>query len=294
MRFRYSLRVALERHGGLSMRVLVTGASGRIGSEVCRSLAREKHEVIATDMRSRDDLPVKVHAANLLDRHAVSKLAQSIDACVHLGNHIDFIPPDPQMIFGENMTININVMQAAHDGGAKKIVFASSIQAFSSVPSVPDEASAPMPEYLPFDSDVPARPTNPYGVSKVCGEEMLRYYSRVFGTQTIALRFPWTLPMETVAENMKDWEKRYPWQKRMAFTYLSTPDAGDLVAAILRADLPGFRIYMPSSKKNMEGRSRRELIAAYYKDTPIRGTFSGESFVDISRIERETGWSPKD
>jgi len=279
------------------MRVLVTGAAGRIGSEVCRALAGDGHDVVATDARSRDDLPVKVHVADLLDRHAVSKVAVKLDACVHLGNHIDFVPPDPQLIFGENMTININVFQAAVDGGAKKLVFASSFQAVQSVPRLEGQKDE-LPRYLPIDGDMPPHPTNPYALSKVCGEEMLRYYSRVFGTQSIAVRFPGTFPAAQIPTEFSNWRERWPWVVRQAGAYLSTADAGGLVASIMRTDLPGFRVYQPGSKYNFVRRPAREMIEQHFAGVPLKKPVEafepGGGLIDLSKITRETGWSPKD
>ena len=58
------------------MRILVTGAAGKLGSETVAALGRAGHEVRATDLRYRGDLAVRVVPANLLDEHALYPLLE--------------------------------------------------------------------------------------------------------------------------------------------------------------------------------------------------------------------------
>ena len=276
------------------MRILVTGAAGGIGSVACRELHDAGHEVIATDRADRGNIPVKLHVADLLDRHAIAALCGRLDAVLHLGNHTDYKPRDPQLIFGENMVININVFAAAHAAGAKKMIFASSIQVISSQPRLPDNAVDPLP-YLPLDGDVPDFSTNYYALSKACGENMLRFYSRVYGTQAIAIRFPSTNHPELYAGIAAEYPNVSPRAATMAFAYMTYADAGGFCAAVANADLPGYRCYQPSSRFNMIRRTTGQVIAEYLSDVPIRGTFEPDgTLVNLSRIAAETGWRPKD
>lgn len=275
------------------MRILVTGAAGGIGSAVCIELHRRGHDVVATDRVDRGNIPVKLHVANLLDRHAVTALCSRLDAVIHLGNHIDYDPPDPQLIFGENMVMNINVLAAAHEGGAKKMVFASSIQAMASRARLPDNRVTDRPPYLPLDGDIPEFSTNYYALSKACGEDMLRYYTRVFGTQTIAIRFPWTRQPGFFDEVVRQWRVKYQWLVPMGFCYLTFPDAGRLLGAIMESDLPGSRCYLPTARDNMLGVPSAEIIKEFFADVPIRKPMPpGGTLADNSKISADTGWEP--
>jgi nucleoside-diphosphate-sugar epimerase len=214
---------------------------------------------------------------------------------VHLGNHIDFDPRDPQMIFGENMRMNVNVLQAAVDQGARKLLFASSIQVIASVPRLPDGHPIDQPAYLPLDGDSPAFATNPYALSKQAGEVMLEYYTRVYGVDTIAVRWPWMQVTEDRLRHVVGWEKTMPQLPVLAFSYLSFDDAAELVGAIVRATMPGNRIYLPASQHNMLQRPAAEVIREYFPTVPLRKPIDQiESLIDISRITRETGWSPRE
>lgn len=281
------------------MKVVVTGAAGRMGSESCEALRADGHEVIATDRVQAPPGRPALRVADLLDAHAVEAAFGdgSLDAVVHLGNHISYAPPDPRMIYNENVAMNMNVFQSAADRGAKRIVFASSIQAIVSQPELPHGKMTRNPPYFPLDGDTPARPTNPYGLSKQVGEVMADYFVRVYEMSGVALRLPWLGSPETIAAIIADKKRKSPYDAPMGFSYLSYRDAGLLVAAILRADLPGFRIYTPASLHNRRAKPAHEVIAEFLPDAPLRSPLNdaaGESLVDISAITRETGWQPRD
>lgn len=101
------------------MRVLVTGAAGRIGSATCERLAREGFDVLGADLAFRKDGPVRTHVANLLDREACYRLLEDAEAVIHLANHPDMHGRDSQKILNENVAVNMNVrvLGEVEDGG---------------------------------------------------------------------------------------------------------------------------------------------------------------------------------
>ena len=268
------------------MRVTLTGAAGQIGIHVCRGLLNAAHQVQATDKVSRPDTPVPLHTADLLDAQAVNAVVSGADAVVHLGNHSSFHPPKPRMILTENVAMNMNVFQAAADAGVKRIVFASSIQALRYELERPDIPSPPLrPHYLPMDGDLPAEPLNPYGLSKQVGEVMLEYFARRHGISGVALRLPGVAVSRPSATD----------KTAMYCPYLTIGDVVELIVAILSRELPGFRVYLPARTLLPPGVSPSDVIAKHYDHLPRRGSVEQtDSLVDISRIERETGWTPQD
>src|SRR3954451_18136308 len=112
------------------MKVLVTGATGQLGTLVCKELSQSGHDVLGTDQRFAAGLGVPLQLADLRQAHAVYPLLQGCQALVHLGN----IPslgagPSPQVVLGDNARMNANVFRAAVDLGVRRLVFASSLQA---------------------------------------------------------------------------------------------------------------------------------------------------------------------
>src|SRR5690349_123903 len=173
------------------MRILVTGAAGKLGSVVVAALARAGHEVRATDTRFRADLPVPLRPANLLDEHALYPLLEGCDALVHCGNHPNrFAGPSPQRLLAENTAMNANAIWAAVDSGVKHVVFASTIQVM-----IPSEAIGDPPywlPYLPLDGAAPPTPgMNPYALSKQFAEALLKVVADTKpGLATTSLRYP--------------------------------------------------------------------------------------------------------
>ena len=91
------------------MKVLVTGAAGKLGSAVCASLLEHGHEVTATDHKHRDGLKSKLVLADLRDDIAVYALLEGCDAVAHLGNHANLMAgPSPQRLIAENTAMNAN------------------------------------------------------------------------------------------------------------------------------------------------------------------------------------------
>jgi nucleoside-diphosphate-sugar epimerase len=238
------------------------------------------------------DVPVPIEVVNLLDREACYGILEGADAVVHLANHPHEYMPDKQRLLRENVAMNTHVFQAAHEVGVQNIVFSSSIQALG-VGRKESDGVRPTLAYLPIDGDLPAQPTNVYGLSKQLSEEMLRYYAREMGMNCIALRFPFLSKGAIGTE-----ERLHPVPTdriNEAWSFLSFSDASALIVAILSASLTGFRIYSPAARSNRLGQPVAPLIKTYFGDIPLKKSLDSlDSFFDVSRIREETGWEPID
>src|SRR4051812_41491380 len=175
------------------MKVLVTGATGRLGSLVCKELLQRGHDVLGTDQRFAGGLAFPLKLADLRDSLAVYPLLEGRDAVVHLGNIPNLsMGPSPQVVLGDNVSMNSNVFRAAVDLGVRRIVFSSSLQAMIRLEEGRAVDAAPHIPYFPLDGDAPADPGhNFYGLSKEFGERTLRVLSEL--TPELActsLRFP--------------------------------------------------------------------------------------------------------
>lgn len=275
------------------LKVTITGAAGRIGSVVTRALVDAGHDVVATDVRSRDDLPVPVRVADLLDEAALPPLVAGADAVVHLGNHpgIGRGGRSPQRTYAENGAMNANVFEAALAAGVRTFLFASSVQAIGGARERGggDDPGSQLP-YLPIDGRAPARPGNLYALSKAAGEQMLEYYARCHGRTCVAVRFPLTINRAKWASTPID--ASYP-KLDEAFAYLDVRDAASLIVATLAAPLDGYRAYFPAARGNVLARPAADVIRAYYPNVPLRRPIEQiDCLVDTADIERDTGWVP--
>lgn len=280
------------------MNVLVTGAVGRIGRHIVRALVEAGHHVRATDHRFDRELPVKVEVANLLDRAAVYRLVDGVEAVIHLGNHPSLLRGLPyEQVYGENVMMTGNVAIVAVELGVKTILYASSIQAIGGTRQVQDADKPSELPYLPLDGDLPANPGNAYALSKVAGEQLLQLLVRQNPElSATAIRFPamWD-------SQWRGWFRRNRSGRRVpegfadeAFSYLSMEDAATLAVAALAHRQPGYRQWLPAAPDNIACLPIEEIVARWFANVPLRKPL-GElsSLIDISAITDQTGWVPR-
>jgi nucleoside-diphosphate-sugar epimerase len=162
-------------------RVLVTGGAGRLGRYVVAELAGHCR-VGVLDREAGADFP-----ADVLDLPAVARAMPGHDAVVHLAAMDISIPAPPERIFDVNVRGTWNVLEAARQAEARRVVVASSVAATGI--DVPGTA----PLYLPIDEAHPLRPTHPYGLSKEVDEAIARSFARRGGMEVIVLRPAWVM-----------------------------------------------------------------------------------------------------
>jgi nucleoside-diphosphate-sugar epimerase len=272
------------------MRVVVTGAAGRLGIKVCIELTSAGHEVTGID-RVACRLPgIRTRRLDLLDAgRTIAALAEA-EAVVHLANHIQpkSVRGDPH--FAENVAMNFNVLEAARLGQTRRLIFASSVQVMTGERRPLDPVVRGSLPWLPLDENHPAAPTNSYALSKALAEEMLRHLVRNTELAAVVLRLPMLLPQVPgqLAQPLQ------PHRIDEAFTWLTFADAARLVGAVLAAPLTGFRIYFPAAPQPWLPENVERLRQRYFPGVPVKNGTPLLSFVDCRAITRDTGWSPQD
>lgn len=279
------------------MKVLVTGAAGRLGSVVCKRLAAEGHDVLATDQRLAPELGAPLRLADLRDAPAVYPLLEGRDAVVHLGNIPSLsLGASAQAVLGDNVRMNANVFRAAVDAGVRRIVFASSLQAMI---RLDDGLPAPPPytvPYFPLDGDAPADPgDNFYGLSKEFGERTLRVLvQRHPELACTALRFPMLVG--------KWYSKRAGADEPLplselnlceGLTYLELDDAALLIGLVLERQTAGYHQYFPAQAARLAGYTVPALLTELFPRTPLRRPVDQiTDLVDRTALLRDFGFSP--
>lgn len=228
------------------MKILVTGGAGLVGRAICGGLAARGHAVRCVDRSLRPQPGVDGRVADLRVREAIYPHLESVDAVVHLANHANQYRTDAQTVLAENAALNAHVFQAAVECGVRHLIFSSSVQVVSGLPLDPgaEEGNHPPVQALTGHDD--PRPGNAYAASKVMGEELLRYHSRVHGLACTTLRLPFILRgrrgLERQATNMSG--DTWPHE---GFAWLWVGDLAALVAAVLATSRPGYRCLLPSA-----------------------------------------------
>ena len=174
-------------------RVLVTGASGLIGGLVIKNLG-DKYEFSALNRRPIEGIASL--QADISNFDAIHPAFEGIDTVLHLGAlATPGLTNNWDGIVSTNIHGTFNVYEASRISGVKRIVFASSggtIQGYERDPeykSLVDGDYENLPETWPMiDHNSPLRPASLYGVSKIFGEALGRYYSDVHGISILNLR----------------------------------------------------------------------------------------------------------
>lgn len=165
-------------------RILVTGGAGYIGSHTVLALAQAGHEVVVYDSLEEGHAQAvrgfKLIQANLHDSTQLeAALRDSIDAVVHFAAFLK-VPEsmvDPGKYFHNNTAGTQNLLELMVTVGVKRLVFSSTCAVYGE------------PEAVPITEDQPKNPTNPYGLSKWMSEQMMDWYARIYGLQSIRLRY---------------------------------------------------------------------------------------------------------
>lgn len=168
------------------MKVFITGGSGYIGSVVVKRLLTRGNLVTVFDNLERGhrcnlDLGAKFVEGDLRDGQLIAKslLEEKPDAVLHfaayalVGESMD----DPMKYFDNNVTGGVNLLKAMVSAGCSRLVFSSSCATYG------------VPDTLPIEEDMPQRPTNPYGQSKLMFEQMANWLAETKGFRSTFLRY---------------------------------------------------------------------------------------------------------
>lgn len=168
------------------MKVLVTGGAGYIGSITSEILLDEGHEVVIFDNLGRGhreavDARAEFIEGDLRNREDIRKAMGSVlpDAVMHFAAFalVGESMQDPMLYFRNNVLGGINLVESMIERGVKRIIFSSTCATYG------------QPERMPMTEDLPQRPTNPYGESKLMLEKVLNWEQERRGLQPVFLRY---------------------------------------------------------------------------------------------------------
>ncbi len=168
-------------------RFLVTGGAGFIGSNICKRLVSQGCFVrvidnLLTGKKSNlADIMGKIEfiEADMGDKDAARKAMKSIDVVLHQGA-LPSVPrsvDDPAATNQHCVDATLTLLLAARDTGVKRFVYAASSSAYGDTPE------------LPKVETMPVNPLSPYAVAKLAGEYYCSVFYKVFGLETISLRY---------------------------------------------------------------------------------------------------------
>jgi UDP-glucose 4-epimerase len=168
------------------MNVFVTGGAGYIGSNCVDELLNAGHRVTVFDNlseghRSAVDPRATFVQGDLADARfiaeAVSK-AQA-EAVIHFAAHalVGESMTNPSKYFRNNVAGGLNLLDACVAAKVRKFVFSSTCATYGP------------PDRIPMTEDLPQRPINPYGESKLMFEKVLSWFRQIHGLEFVAFRY---------------------------------------------------------------------------------------------------------
>lgn len=215
------------------MKVLVTGAAGRIGRNLVEALiangATVRGAILPDDpgIERATRTGIECLQGNLRDPEFCNESVRGCDAVMHLGAMLLFRKGDDDPVLMEDnlrSTFNLLHATATHAPDISRFVFASSDEVYPSL----------FARHLPIDENHPTTPYSFYGLTKLSGEELVRYYGRAHGIPGAIARFALTC---------EPWESLRPDRPLGNFLHLRSMinfvrgRSGDAVADGLAAQL---------------------------------------------------------
>ena len=252
------------------MRVLVTGAAGKVGAATVAALHDAGHEVTGCDRAPAvfEATALTYVQADLTDAGAAYAVVRGHDAVIHAAAIPDPVHAPAHVVFQNNLMATFNTLEAAARLGAGRYVHLSS----ETVPGFYFNERPDGPDYLPVDEAHPARPQDPYALAKLFGEQLCDAAIRRSDVRCISIRPSWV-----------QWEGNYErnlgpvirdpsvGSSPSHWSYIDVYDLADALRLAAESDLPGH-----------------EVMYIVSPGTAV----SDEPAISTEKAERLLGWRP--
>jgi len=274
------------------MKIVVTGGSGQLGSYTVRALIDAGHEVLSLDRAPPAQALCPSWLCDLTRAGDLYQAFAGADAVIHLAAwQAPGLAPDTET-FSNNVTASYNVLKAATDLGVHRVVMASSIAAYGFTYAAKMEP----PAYLPLDEDYPCTPQDPYGLSKVVGEQLADAFVSHTATTVVSLRLSGVNFDLSYASLPQRWAD--PGARIGTFwSYVDARDAAEACRLAVETDdskIGGHAVCNISHDISRYREPTAELIARYLPGTEMRDGFSGHfGGLDNSRARAVLGFEAK-
>ncbi|MEU6207230.1 NAD(P)-dependent oxidoreductase [Micromonospora musae] len=282
----------------LPRRVVVTGATGKLGRAVVARLRDVGLDVLAVDRaagRDPRDVDGEFLLADLTDYGqvleallgGVDEHAGRVDAVVHLA-----AIPAPGLLpnattFANNSAATYNVFAAARAAGIKRVVYASS----ETVLGLPFDTPPP---YAPVDEEYAPRPESTYSLNKALEEEMARHFCRWDPELTLlGLRFSNVMDVEDYAR-FPSFDADPRLRRWNLWGYIDARDGAQAVERALAYDRPGAEVFVIANADTVMSRSSADLMSEVYPQVEIRKELGEhETLLSIDKARRMLGYEPR-
>jgi nucleoside-diphosphate-sugar epimerase len=276
------------------MRIVVTGARGKVGAATIDRLLQAGHDVTAVDRapavfeRARQ---VPYVQADLADAGHAAAVVAGHEAVVHAA-----AIPGPgrnpaHVIFANNATSTYNVVEAAERSGVRRLVYVSS----ETVPGFSYPTRYFHADYAPIDEEHSIKPQDGYAISKLVGELLVAAAVQRSDLTAASVRPTWVQWEGNVERNVGPIVRARGEDKSASFwSYVSVYDLADAIALALVAELTRHEVIYAAAADNANGLDTHDLIRRHFGDEvelrPLeRPDGSG---ISTAKARRLLGWRP--
>jgi len=273
------------------MRVVVTGASGRLGRTVVTHLLQQGFAVVGMDKQETSFSDAPMITADLCDLGQVFAAFAGADTIVHLGAIPSPTGRPPELVYHNNIMSQFNVFEAAAQLGIRHVISASSVSALG----FPYQHRWSEPLYFPIDEQHPLLPQDAYGLSKASGEEIAAAYCRRTGGSAASLRIS-TIVDETDVHRRLANVKRDPGASASSlWSYVDVRDVAQACLLGLTATFEGHYPLFITSNDTTSEHPTDELLDRWFPTVPRRpGNRPARwSLLDGTRAAEVLGYSPR-
>lgn len=291
------------------MKFLITGGAGFIGSNIASELLKKGYSVRILDNFSsgkRENLKgmekdIELVEGDIRSYHIVQDSLKDIDIVLHQAA-LPSVPrsiKDPITTNDVNINGTLNILEAAVDLKVKRVVYASSSSVYGDNP------------VLPKVETMTPNPLSPYAVSKLTGEKYCNVFSRIYGLETVCLRYfnvfgPRQDPTSQYSAVIPKFIKAISQdiqpviygdgEQSRDFTYISNVIQANILAATSDCE-SGITVNCAVSGQITLNDLVKEMNTLMNKDIhPIyEGPRAGDikhSYADISLAEKSIGYKP--
>jgi nucleoside-diphosphate-sugar epimerase len=249
-------------------RVLVTGASGKLGQAVIEELVAHDYDVVGAD---RKPLPpqgpeIRFAEIELGDVGQVAGAMSGAQAVIHLGAIPGPRQDADEVVFANNTRATFAVLQAARLLGVGKAVIASSISALG--PSFSPTPTTPL--YAPVDEEHPLLGADAYALSKEVDERTAAMFHRRVGMAVAALRFTFIGWPDEIVESAARLKRNPATGTRTLWSYVDIRDAAAATRLALEAGGLTFEVFNVAAADTLSEIPTEKLLRQYAPSVEVR------------------------
>ena len=287
-------------------KVLVTGGAGFIGSNLVDLLLKNDYEVMVVDNQSangHDEYYWNSDAKNYqfdlssFDHiETLTEICKECDYVFHLASDVSipYCIDNPDKSYLNNVSSLCNVLEVARKSKVKRVVFSSTAAIYG------------LTDKMCLETDTPD-PLNPYSVSKLSGEYLMKMYSDLYNVQTVTLRYfnvygprqpksgQYAPVMGIFLDQMRDGKSLTvvgDGRQTRDFIHVSDIALANLTVAEKDVDTYG-QVYNVGTGKATSIKNIAEMISDNIVHIPPRPAEARQSLASVSKIKRLYGWEAK-